>query len=506
MDIILFLCAAVCIICMCLRSLRLASGSRLPPGPRGFPVFGNMFQLGSQARSHQGLAKLAAKYGPLMTLRLGCMRTVVVSSSGAAREMFKVNDLSLAGRTVYEAMKVDVAQSNNGSIITAQYGPSWRLLRRLCSREFFTSGQLNAMKTIRNNCMEDMVRFIREESEHGKKDVEVAKFVFFMNFNLLGNLMFSRNLVDPKSKEGNEFYALAAKIMEVVAEPNLADFLPLLKPFDLQRIRKKMHYYTEKAFEITAGFTRARIQASKSKEEREKGKKDFLDVLLNFKDGNGDELSSFSSESINALALEMFIAGTDTTTSVVEWALAELLHNPQIMNKLLDELSGVAGPDRGIEEADLESLPYLRAVVKETLRLHPPLPLMVPHRAMESCTMMGYEIPKHTQVLVNTWAIGRDPETWEDPHCFKPERFLDSAIEYKGQHFEYLPFGSGRRMCPGMPLAHRLLPLTVAALLLSFDWVLPEGVDPSTVDMREKLGITLRRATPLRAIPLPRRS
>ncbi|CAN6438960.1 unnamed protein product [Victoria cruziana] len=503
MDIILFICAIICV-CMWLRLLRLTAGARLPPGPPGLPVFGNMFQLGSQARSHQGLAKLAAKYGPLMTLRLGCMRTVVVSSSAAAREMFKVHDSSLAGRTLYEAMKVDVAEKNHGSIITAQYGASWRLLRRLCSREFFTNSKLNAMKTIRNNCMDDMVGFIRDESDRGKKDVEVAKFVFFMNFNLLGNLMFSRNLVNPKSKIGNEFYGHAAKIMELVAEPNLADFLPIFKHFDLQRIRRRMHYYTQKAFEITAGFTRERIQAGKSKEEREKGNDDFLDVLLNFKGGNGDEPARFSSENINALALEMFIAGTDTTTSVVEWALAEILHNPHIMKKLQEELAGVAGPDRSVEEADLESLPYLRAVVKETLRLHPPLPLMVPHRAMESCTMMGYEIPKDTQVLVNTWAIGRDPETWEDPHCFKPERFLDSAVDYKGQHFEYLPFGSGRRMCPGMPLAHRLLPLTLATLLLSFDWVLPEGVTAGTIDMREKLGITLRRATPLRAIPLPR--
>lgn len=207
---------------------------------------------------------------------------------------------------------------------------------------------------------------------------------------------------------------------------------------------------------------------------------------------------------------EMFTAGTDTTTSTLEWAMAELLHNPETLKKVQDELRSVVSPNKKLEEEDIEQLPYLKAVIKETLRLHPPLPFLVPHMAMDSCNMQGYYIPKETQILVNVWAIGRDPKTWKDPLLFKPERFLEPTnynmmVDYKGHHFEFIPFGSGRRMCPAMPLASRVLPLALGSLLHSFDWVLADGLKPEEMDMTERMGITLRKSVPLKAIPIPYR-
>lgn len=203
---------------------------------------------------------------------------------------------------------------------------------------------------------------------------------------------------------------------------------------------------------------------------------------------------------------EMFTAGTDTTTSTLEWAMAELLHNPKTLKKVQSELRRTLGPNKKLDERDIENLPYLKAVIKETLRLHPPLPFLVPHMAMDSCKMLGYHIPKETQVLVNVWAIGRDPRTWENPLEFKPERFLTepkTKVDYKGHHFEFIPFGSGRRMCPAVPLASRVLPLALGSLLLSFDWVLTDGLKPDDMDMTERMGITLRKALPLKVIPIP---
>lgn len=201
---------------------------------------------------------------------------------------------------------------------------------------------------------------------------------------------------------------------------------------------------------------------------------------------------------------EMFTAGTDTTTSTLEWAMAELLQNPEKLKKVQDELRSTISRNKKLEEKDIEKLPYLQAVIKETLRLHPPLPFLVPHMAMDSCNMLGYYIPKETQILVNVWAIGQDPRTWKDPLVFKPERFLEKdKADYKGHHFEFIPFGSGRRMCPAMPLASRVLPLALGSLLYSFDWKLGDGVKPETMDMTERMGITLRKAVPLKAIPLP---
>lgn len=205
------------------------------------------------------------------------------------------------------------------------------------------------------------------------------------------------------------------------------------------------------------------------------------------------------------LCQEMFLAGTDTTTGTLEWAMSELLHNPKKLKKLQAELRSTISPGKKFDEKDIENLPYLKAVIKETLRLHPPLPLLVPHMAMTDCKMLGYTIPKEAQILVNVFAIGRDPNSWDDPLVFKPERFLEhnNKMDYKGQHFGFIPFGSGRRICPAMPLASRLLPHALGSLLHSFDWTLPGGLKPEDMDMTEKMSITLRKSVPLNVVPLP---
>ncbi|XP_020966684.1 cytochrome P450 76A1-like [Arachis ipaensis] len=199
------------------------------------------------------------------------------------------------------------------------------------------------------------------------------------------------------------------------------------------------------------------------------------------------------------------MAGSETTSSTIEWALTELLCNRNCLMKVKSELNRVVGTARELEESDIEKLPYLQAVVKETLRLHPPIPLLVPRRAIQDTKFMGYYIPKDTQVFVNAWAIGRDPDVWKDPLTFKPERFIfcdgGSKVDYKGQHYEFIPFGAGRRMCAGVPLAHRVLHLVLGSLLHRFDWELDSHVTPSTMDMRDKLGITMRKLEPLLAVP-----
>ena len=192
------------------------------------------------------------------------------------------------------------------------------------------------------------------------------------------------------------------------------------------------------------------------------------------------------------------MAGSETTSSTIEWALTELLTNPESLNKAKAELAQAVGADRTFEEDDIDNLPYLKAVIKETLRLHPPIPFLVPRRAMEDTNFQGYHIPKDTQVLVNAWAIGRDPEVWDEPWSFKPERFLGSTVDYKGQNYELIPFGAGRRMCAGVPLAHRMLHLILGSLLHKFDWELD---CKEKIDMNDRMGITVRKAEPLIAVP-----
>ncbi|XP_038905939.1 iridoid oxidase [Benincasa hispida] len=480
---------------------------QLPPGPPRWPVVGNLLQLSFSA--HESFTKLAAKYGPIMTLQLGSMKTVVVSSSAAAREMFKTHDAPLSGRMIYEAMKGE--HGTEGSLITSQYGPHWRMLRRLATSEFFVTRQLEAMKHVRRRCIDTMIRHIEEEIEGGvhAPPLDVGKFMFIMSFNLIGNLIFSKDLLEANSKRGKEFYYHTRKVMEMAGKPNVADFLPALRWMDPQGIRKKTQFHVNKAFEIAGEFIKERLLLREkgniiiSDEKKEERKKDYLDVLLEFRGDGVVEPSQFSSWIINVIVFEMFTAGTDTTTSTHRMAMAELLHNPAALQKLQAELRATIPPNATSKKTHLQNLPYLDAVVKETLRLHPPLPFLFPRMAMKHCKIFGYRIPAETQVLVNFWAIGRDPKNWKDALVFSPERFLVStdSKDFKGQHFDFIPFGSGRRMCPAVPLASRVLPMALGSLILSFDWALPEGMSPEEMDMSAQMGITLRMKVPLKAVP-----
>lgn len=196
--------------------------------------------------------------------------------------------------------------------------------------------------------------------------------------------------------------------------------------------------------------------------------------------------------------------GTETVASAIEWAMAELMRSPEDLKKVQKELADVVGLHRRVEESDFEKLTYLKCVLKESLRLHPPIPLLL-HETAEDAEVSGYFIPAKTRVMINAWAIGRDPTSWEDPDTFKPSRFLnEGAPDFKGSNFEFIPFGSGRRSCPGMQLGLYGLEFSVANLLHSFTWELPDGQKPGEMDMSDVFGLTAPRAERLMAIPSPR--
>ncbi|CAI8605177.1 unnamed protein product [Vicia faba] len=202
------------------------------------------------------------------------------------------------------------------------------------------------------------------------------------------------------------------------------------------------------------------------------------------------------------IMLNIFVAGTDTSTYTLEWAMAELMHNPEIMSKVQNELEQVVGKGIPVEETDIAKLPYMQAVIKETFRVHPPVPLLLPRKAETDVEIGDYIIPKDAQVLVNAWVIGRDPSKWENPNAFVPERFFNSEIDFKGHHFELIPFGSGRRICPGLPLAIRMLPLMLGSLVNCFDWRLEDGLNVDDLNKEDEYGITLEKSQPVRIVPI----
>lgn len=197
----------------------------------------------------------------------------------------------------------------------------------------------------------------------------------------------------------------------------------------------------------------------------------------------------------------MLAASMDTSATAIEWALSELIKQPRVMKKVQKELENVVGVEKMVDESDLESLEYLDMVVKETMRLHPVAPLLLPHASMEDCTIEGFYIPKESHIIVNAWAIGRDPFAWTDPEKFFPERFEGSSIDLRGRDFQLIPFGSGRRGCPGMQLGLTVVRLVLAQLVHCFNWELPNGMLPTELDMTEEFGLTTPRAKHLVAIP-----
>lgn len=199
----------------------------------------------------------------------------------------------------------------------------------------------------------------------------------------------------------------------------------------------------------------------------------------------------------------MFAAGTDTSAATVVWVMAELMRNPGMMERAQAEVRKVVNGKRRVQEDDFKGLNYLTAVIKETLRLHPPAPLLLPRECKGACEIGGYDIPVGTRVLINGWAINRDPEFWEDPESFKPERFLDTGIEFVGSNFEYLPFGGGRRICPGIAFGMANVDLALAQLLYHFDWKLPGGAKPESLDMTEDFGATVKLKNSLSLVAIP---
>lgn len=199
----------------------------------------------------------------------------------------------------------------------------------------------------------------------------------------------------------------------------------------------------------------------------------------------------------------MFAAGTDTTQTALEWTMTELLKHPGVMKKAQDEIRRITGSKKSVTQDDVEKTLYLKAVIKESLRLHPPIPLLVPRESTKDVKAQGYDIRARTRVIINAWAIGRDPSSWEKPEEFRPERFLESAIDFKGNDFQFIPFGAGRRGCPGTTFASSLIEITLASLLHKFNWTLPGGAKPQGLDITEAPGLTIHRKFPLVVIATP---
>ncbi|XP_061967013.1 cytochrome P450 76T24-like [Populus nigra] len=468
--------------------LRRKSGCTvLPPGPRQLPIIGNILALGD--KPHRTLANLSQTYGPLMTLKLGRITTIVISSPNIAKEALQKHDQALSSRTVPDALRVH----HRNSILWLPASTHWKFLKKLTATQMFTSQRLDASQALRGKKVQELLEYVHENCNGHA--VDIGRSVFTTSLNLISNTFFSLDIANYNSDLSQEFSELVVGVTEQIGKPNIADYFPILRLVDPQGVRRKTNSYLKRLTQIFYSIINERTRP-RSSSVASNASHDVLDALLILAKENNTDLSSTD---IQVLLIDFFIAGTDTTSSTVEWAMTELLLNPDKMVKAKKELQQVEGP---VQESDISKCPYLHAIVKETFRLHPPAPLLLPRKAVSEVEMQGFTVPKNAQILINIWAIGRDPAIWPDPNSFKPESFLECQADVKGRDFELIPFGAGRRICPGLPLAHKMVHLTLASLIHSFDWKIADDLTPEDIDTSETFGLTLHKSEPLRAIPM----
>ncbi|KAL0296164.1 UNVERIFIED_CONTAM: cytochrome [Sesamum radiatum] len=435
----------------------------LPPGPRGLPILGYLPFLGNNLLHQFG--DLARQYGPIYKLYLGNKLCVVINSPSLVKEVVRDQDSIFADRDANIAALTVTYGGND--IAFSPHNSRWRAMRKI---------------------------FVRE----------VGELSFRTELNVIMNMLWG-GIVEGEEgqKVGDEFREVVIKFVDLLGKPNIADFYPVLARFDIQGVKKEMEGYVQSLDRIFEDVI-AKYRKMLSREIKKEGKKDFLQVLLELKENEDSEMS-MSLTQIKALFVDIVAGGTDTTATTIEWAMAELLNNPKAMANVQNELSEMVGLNNEVEEFHIHKLKYLEAVMKETMHLHPAVPFLLPRSPTQTSTVGGYTVPKRTRVFINVGWIQRDPSIWDSPSEFKPERFLheNEKCDFSGNNFHYLPFGSGRRVCAGLPLAERMLMYVLASLLHSFEWKLPDG---ETVDMSDKFGLVLRKSTPLLAIPSPRLS
>ncbi|KAM0911310.1 hypothetical protein ACQ4PT_013575 [Festuca glaucescens] len=476
---------------------------RLPPGPRPLPVIGNLLHVAG-CLPHRSLAHLAERYGPLMTLRLGTVVMIVASSATTAREVLQTHNATLAGRNPPDTWHAMGHAANSVFVLPPRH--KWRALRRIGTERLLSPRRLDedALRPLLRDAVLGMLRQVSELAASGGT-VEVGRAAFAAMADLQWRAMFSAGLDEATSREMHVF---AREAVAFSLKPNVSDFFPALAAADLQSVRRVFSRQLARVYQL---IDQQIDQRSNDREAAGGGgprKDDLLDVMLDMeeqgKDDADDSLVNVNRDFIRAFLTDIFLAAIDTISSTVEWAMAELLQDQRIMTKLQQELRTVLGSKTHVEYSDINQLPYLQAVVKETLRLHAVVPL-VPNKAEATVELQGYTIPKGSTVLVNLWAIHHDPEVWTEPDKFLPERFMQhEEVNFQGADFRFIPFSTGRRICLGLPLATRMLHAMLGSLLHRFEWTLPLDVKENDVDMSEKLGLTMTMATPLQAIVKPR--
>ncbi|KAJ1295516.1 hypothetical protein BS78_01G230200 [Paspalum vaginatum] len=465
--------------------------TKLPPGPWQLPVIGSLHHL-LGGLPHHVMRDLSQRYGPLMLIRICERVAVVVSSAEAAREIFKGHDVTFEQRP--SSPGIDELYRHGEGIIFAPYGDHWRQLRRIVMTELLGVRRVEAFQRIREDEAARLVSSLASTPPDQPINVGERLDEFIADASV--RAMFGDRLPDRAA-----FLKMVRQIDDIASLFDLRDLFPssrlvrmIPRSGKAERHRREMFRLMD---DILSHHEERRAAAGGGDDEQ-----DMIDVLLRIQK-EGDMRVSLTNGVIRTVLTELFGAAVDTSSTTLQWAMAELMANPKVLEKAqLETRHFLAGHAR-VQEVQLNNLSYIKAIIKETLRMHPPGSL-VPRVCFDDLKIQGYDVPQGTTVLTNVYAISRDPKYWKNPDMFMPERFLvDTAFDYKGFDFEYTPFGTSRRICPGMNFATANIEIALASLLYHFDWKLPVGVSPEKLDMTEVFGVTARRKAELLLHPIP---
>ncbi|KAL6909559.1 hypothetical protein ACP4OV_001840 [Aristida adscensionis] len=482
------------------KSRRRRRRLRLPPGPPGLPVLGNLHQMG--ALPHRSLRALAARHagggGGVMMVRLGAVRAAVVSSAAAAREVMKVHDGECCSRP--DTAGARRLSYGHKDVAFAPYSDYWREMRKLFVVELLSARRVHATAHAREAQVEKLIG--RLSCAEGKP-VFLEDHIFGFMDGYIGTVAFGNVYGSEQFAHKKRFHDVLNDAMRAKASFSAEDYFPNAAGRLADRLTGAAARREQVFRDLDAFFDLIIDHHLDPDRATPDAGPDLIDVLVGLLKAEHRQGSfAFTRDHIKGLLSNVFTASVDTSSVTMVWAMAELMRNPHMLKKVQEEVRAVVGNKERVQLEDVPKLKYLKMVVKETLRLHPAVPLLLPRETLRHVDICGYNVPAKTRLFVNAWAIGRDPASWDNPEEFNPDRFEGKDVDFNGTHFELVPFGAGRRMCPGMAMGVATMEFTLANLLYCFDWELPEGVRSEDISMEEAGGLTVHKKTPLILVPI----
>ncbi|VVA97130.1 unnamed protein product [Arabis nemorensis] len=471
---------------------------KLPPGPPGWPVVGNLFQFARSGKQfYEFVDDLRKKYGPIFTLRMGSRTMIIISDSTLAHDVLIQRGPMFATRPKENPTRT-IFSSNTFTVNASVYGPVWRSLRRNMVQNMLSSTRFKEFGSVRQSAMDKLAERIKTEANDNNGLVWVLRNARFAAFCILLEMCFGIEM-DEESILGMD--QMMKKVL-ITIDPRLDDYLPILAPF-YSKERKRALGVRREQVDFVVGFIERRRRAIQNPgTDKTASSFSYLDTLFDLKiEGRK---TTPSNEELVTLCSEFLNGGTDTTGTAIEWGIAQLITNPEIQSRLNDEIKSTVG-DRSVEEKDVDKMVFLQAFVKEILRKHPPTYFTLTHSVTEPTTVAGYDVPVGINVEFYLPGINEDPKIWSDPKKFNPDRFVSGKedADITGvTGVKMMPFGVGRRICPGLSMATVHVHLMLAKIVQEFEWsAYPAG---SEIDFAGKLEFTVVMKKPLRAMVKPR--